>query len=336
MGDFNGIGPEVTLKSVVSKKVRSLCTPVLVGSIDVYEFYAKQLAMEITLREVQRIGDVSPTSGNTVQVVNAPTFVRPRTRPGKRSAEAGMFAIEALRCAVTTCLDGNAAAVVTAPVSKDVLALSGHPVPGQTEFIARLCSVKHPLMILAADSFRVGLATIHVPLRNVARSISTELLLEKLVTFSKALRKDFSIKSPKIAVLGLNPHAGEYALLGREEIDAIVPAIRKARRRGVSVEGAFAADGFFGSGQFKKFDGVLAMYHDQGLIPLKLLGFDTGVNVTAGLPIVRTSPDHGTAFDIAGKGCANPSSMIEAIRLAVEITRNRKGGAMNILRRSLA
>ena len=201
--------------------------------------------------------------------------------------------------------------------------LAGSAAPGQTEMLLRLSGGEHVAMMLVAGAFRVALATVHYPLREVSRHLTMGVILEKLGVLHAALVTDFGIRSPRIAVLGLNPHAGENGILGTEEKEIIIPALKKARARRIRVEGPFPADAFFGMQEFRRYDAVLAMYHDQGLIPLKMSGFRIGVNVSAGLPVVRTSPDHGTAFDIAGKGLADPSSMNHAIQLAVSIVRNR-------------
>ena len=322
MGDFNGVGPEIALKSILSRTVRKICFPVLVGSIDVFEYYARRLRLRINLREVSG-GPFSHVSG-CCPVINIHPFERPRLAPGRPSVQAGKFAGEAITASVKLCVAGVMEGMVTAPVSKSTMAAAGFRFPGQTELVASLSGRAAATMMLIADTFRVGLATVHVPLDQISRHISRELIVQRLAAMDTALKKDFGIRSPKIAVLGLNPHAGEHGLLGSEEIAVISPAIGRVRRSRIHAEGPFPADGFFGTHSQENFDAVLAMYHDQGLIPLKMSGFNIGVNYTAGLPIVRTSPDHGTAFDIAGKGLADPGSIIEAIGLAVMIIHNRK------------
>jgi 4-hydroxythreonine-4-phosphate dehydrogenase len=213
--------------------------------------------------------------------------------------------------------------MVTAPVSKEAMFRSGYRYPGQTEFLTRRSGAKSSAMMLVADDFRVALATVHLPLKRVSRALSSERIVKKLRLIDTTLRRDFAIRRPRIAVLGLNPHAGEGGHLGSEEISTITPAISRARKDGIRAFGPFPADGFFGAGSFRGYDAVLAMYHDQGLVPLKMKAFSSGVNFSAGLSIVRTSPDHGTAFDIAGRGIADPRSMIEAIKLAASVIRNR-------------
>lgn len=322
MGDFNGIGPEIVLKALSSPIVKKLCVPVLIGSTEVFEQYARLLHRRITLCEVESPNTSLP--GSVIQLISVNRFYIPKTRPGKLSKEAGSYAGQSIERAVKLWSDGVLDGIVTAPVAKEAMQDAGYRFPGQTEMVAALTKQKQFMMMLLAGTFRVGLATIHVPLKKVASLISKKNIFDKLSILNSTLKRDFGIDSPRIAVLGLNPHAGERGKIGMEEIQFIHPAIKQAIISGIDVEGSFPADGFFGSHGYTNYDAVLAMYHDQGLIPLKMQGFDIGVNVTLGLPIVRTSPDHGTAFDIAGKGIANPSSMTEAIKLAAAILTNRK------------
>lgn len=321
MGDFNGIGPEVALKTALSTSVRKIAVPVLIGSIDVFEYYAKLLNFHVLLKEID---SVPKQNQNFIPILAVRKFVKPIIIPGKLSFEAGRLAIESVIAAAVLCLRRDVQGMVTAPISKEAMNINRFSFPGQTEILAALCGSKQFAMFLAYHNFRVGLATIHLPLRNIADAITKKLISEKINILNDSLKKDFGINSPKIAVLGLNPHSGENGMLGKEEIKTIHPAIQLAKRKKIKVEGPFSADGFFGSGIYKNFDAILAMYHDQGLIPLKMEGFDKGVNFTAGLQIVRTSPDHGTAFSISGKGIANAGSTIEALKLAVEIINNRK------------
>jgi len=321
MGDFNGIGPEVVLRSVLSLSVRNVSSPLVIGSIDVLEFYARRLRLKLVLREVH---DVSTKFlPHEVPVIDLWKFHRLHIHPGMIERESGACSGEAIEYAANLCLRGDAQGMVTAPVSKEAMALGGYRFPGQTELLAKISNSKLVTMMLIAGTFRIGLATTHTPLRNVSETISPQLLRDKLAIISNALRNDFGIQKPTIAVLGLNPHAGENGAIGDEEKRIIAPTIRRLRQRKFFVDGPFPADGFFGTQKQRQYDAVLAMYHDQGLIPLKMAGFSIGVNYSAGLRILRTSPDHGTAFDIAGKGIANPQSMIEAIRLAAAIIRNR-------------
>lgn len=243
---------------------------------------------------------------------------------GSITAEGGHLAMRAVERAVEACLAGTVDAMVTAPISKDAVQRAGFDVPGHTEFIAEKTGSPRPTMMMVAGGLRVGLVTGHIPLTEVPEAVTEEAILEKLRVIDASLRDDFAIEQPKIAVFGLNPHAGEGGAFGAEEEEIITPALRAARQEGFRVEGPLAADGFFGTQLDADYDAALAMYHDQGLVPFKALAFDHGVNYTAGLPIVRTSPDHGTAYGIAGKGMALPGSTRNALELAVAIARHRR------------
>ena len=321
MGDFNGVGPEISLRSAVDKSVRNSCRLILVGSTDVYEYYARKLGMRLTLKECSGPGDRA-RSGE-VLVYPMQQFRIPRVSPGKPSVEAGRWGGDALCRSVELCTSGYADAIVTSPTSKEWMNRAGYRYPGQTEMVAELSGGGTPVMMLIAGSFRVALTTVHVPLSRVASRISSKLIAGRLSSMSLTLTNDFGIRRPRIAVLGLNPHAGENGLIGNEERKIIMPAIRRARGDRIDATGPFPADAFFGTKQHEAFDAVLAMYHDQGLIPLKMSGFHKGVNFSSGLPIIRTSPDHGTAYELAGTGKANPGSMIAAIKLAVFIHHHR-------------
>ncbi len=322
MGDFNGIGPEIVLKSITFGKVRSWCTPILIGSIDVYEFYARTLRLQIVIQE----SSVLPVKNipGTIPVFNIRKFYKPRIKPGKLSVEAGEYAGESIVVAADLAERKFIDGIVTAPVSKVALNKAGYRFQGQTEMLAKHYGVDNTLMLFTSKDLKVGLATTHIPMSRLSREISKTYILNKIQILQSSLKKDFAILHPKLAVLGLNPHAGEGGFLGKEEHKSISPAIQAAVRKGIKVQGPFPADAFFGSFREREYDAILALYHDQGLIPFKMLNFERGVNFTAGLPIVRTSPDHGTAFEIAGKGIANPSSMVEAIRTAVSIINNRR------------
>jgi 4-hydroxythreonine-4-phosphate dehydrogenase len=236
----------------------------------------------------------------------------------------GKSAGAALEKAVELCMNGTVDAMVTAPSSKEALNTAGYNFPGQTEMITLLSRSHRVAMMLISQQLKIGLVTIHSAIRDVAQQISREKLFEKLEIVDDSLRKDFRIKNPRIAILALNPHAGEHGLIGSEESSILSPFIEEAKGKGFLAGGPFPADGFFGTAAYKNFDAVLAMYHDQGLIPLKMIAFDQGVNFSAGLKIVRTSPDHGTAYNIAGKNKANISSMLKAIQTAAAILKNRK------------
>lgn len=316
-GDPNGIGIEVFLKSLSKHNLFDGIEIHFYGStwsliqwLDLFKYnYGIENGILLVENSVIHINDI----GYNYNI-----------EPGVITYQSGKVASIALEKAVADTITGNIDALVTLPIAKEAMYLSGWDYPGHTEMIADRCSTNNPLMILFKDNIRAALVTIHSPLHKVPDLISIPNVLHKIVQFNKSLKYDFSITNPRIAVLGLNPHAGENGTIGREEVDIINPAIKSAKEKGVICEGAFPADGFFAHKDYLNFDGFLAMYHDQGLIPLKLLANGGGVNFTAGLPIVRTSPDHGTAFSIAGNGIANEQSMIDAIESAVVITNNRK------------
>lgn len=304
MGDYNGVGPEIILKSAHLLPAGS----VVFGSRTVFERVSSLLG--IPLREDIRWHD-------TVAVTEADY------RPGSLTAQAGEASMACIRAAVKHCMDGSSAAMVTAPISKEAIALAGYDVPGHTEYLQRLTDSPQVGMVLASGGLRVGLVTIHMALSSIFSHITKDNVLHHIVMMHNALRRDFGIISPKIAVLGLNPHAGDGGVLGKEEITVISPAIRESHVFGITATGPFPADGFFGNKMYESYDGVLAMYHDQGLIPFKTIAFHDGVNITIGLPIVRTSPDHGTAFAIAGKGVANADSFQSAIQTSLILASNR-------------
>lgn len=332
VGDPNGIGPEVALKCLLpGSGVHDVCVPVLFGPAEVFRTAAHRSRSRIEVRfhpleeALAPEPDSQHSPRNTVRAFIAP-LPHPRgftVNPGAVSARAGRIAADAIRAAVQAARAGVIRAVVTAPVSKHALHRAGVRFPGQTEFLQHLTGSPRVAMILAAGEFRVGLATIHVPLRHVSRLLTRARLASRIETIHEALVRDWGIRNPSVAVLGLNPHAGEAGDLGGEEQRVIEPVLRALRRGGMDLHGPFPADAFFGRGLHRRYSAVVAMYHDQGLIPLKMAAQGTAVNVSVGLPIVRTSPDHGTGFDIAGSWRADPSSMIGAVRLAARIARAR-------------
>lgn len=322
IGDFNGVGPEITLKSITHPKIKKEIQPILIGSHDVFQYYAKQLKINISLIQVES-AKAKITNGD-VPVIDVQKISLKQLQIGKNSPDAGVCAGTAIERAIKMCMDKEVQAMVTAPVSKEALHFAGYNFPGQTEMLAMLTRSDRVTMMLLTNSMRVALATVHIPIKKVSENIFLDRLVEKLETVNTSLKNDLGISSPSIAVLGLNPHAGENGAMGNEEKDVIIPSIKKAQEKGINAVGPFSADGFFASGAFKKYDAIMAMYHDQGLIPLKMSGFDEGINFSAGLKIIRTSPDHGTAFDIAGKGIAHPGSMMAAIQLASSIAQRRE------------
>jgi 4-phospho-D-threonate 3-dehydrogenase / 4-phospho-D-erythronate 3-dehydrogenase len=322
IGDFNGIGPEITLKCLANAALMKSVDPVLIGSPDIFTFYAEKLKIRKKFAVVQSPSQKPPAGCIPVfPVFNA---TAKNVQPGVLAPDAGVCSGRAIEQAVRFCMDGSVDAMVTAPVSKEALHIAGYNFPGQTEMLALLSRSARVMMLFVSKTMNVGLTTIHLPLRAVPEAITADRIVEKLEILHGALVNDLKIKNPAIAVLGLNPHAGEHGMIGSEENEIIIPAVQRAVQQGISAEGPFASDAFFGTSRQKQYDAVLAMYHDQGLIPLKMKDFDNSVNYSAGLRIIRTSPDHGTAFDIAGTGKANPDSMAAAIRLAATIVGNRK------------
>jgi len=322
-GDTNGIGYEVILKSLEDSRMLELCTPIIYGSAKIANHYRKMVNLgQIPLNQISDPSQARPDQINIINVVGESVKVE----PGVACQEAGKAAFAALEAAVSDLRAGNIQALVTAPINKSSIQSDEFTFPGHTEYLEASLAEngEKALMILASDVLRVALVTIHTPLSAVAASITKQNVVQKIRLFNKALESDFGRPHPRIAVLSLNPHNGENGLLGTEESEEIIPAIEEAREERINCFGPYAADGFFGSGIWKKFDGVLSMYHDQGLAPFKTIAMDSGVNVTAGLPWVRTSPDHGTGFDIAGKGLANEESMRQAIYMAIDIYRSRQ------------
>lgn len=317
IGDFNGIGPEIALKAAAHTTTRKLCTPLLVGPLNIFEHVHEKLKIKVKLQRV-----VFPWRDSTsIPVLDVGDGLWADIRYGAVTKGAGKSAGVAIEKAVELCSTGKTAAMVTSPVSKEAMQLAGYSFPGQTEMIALLSRSSKVAMMLVSDKMRIGLVTIHTPLRSVADSITKEKIVDKTTIIADALKKNFRINNPRIAVLSLNPHAGEAGILGSEEKDIITPAVDALKGAGLKVEGPLSADAFFGTASYESFDAVLAMYHDQGLIPVKMSSFGTTVNFSAGLNIIRTSPGHGTAFDIAGKGSADISSMLEALKYAVRFSK---------------
>jgi 4-hydroxythreonine-4-phosphate dehydrogenase len=322
LGDYNGIGPEVILKVLYSNQLNRICTPVVYGSMRILNRYRNLLEMkDWNLFGAQKIDMINPKMTNVITCWQDP---QEDIQPGKVTPEAGKGAFESLKRAVEDLEEGRLDAIVTAPINKNNIQNEEFNFPGHTEYLAESFGVQEPLMFMVSDILRVGVVTGHIPLNEVASHITKEKITARLQAMLKSLRGDFGIRKPRIAVLGLNPHAGESGLLGSEENDIIEPLIKEMRAKGQLVYGPYPADGFFAAQSYRKYDAVLAMYHDQGLTPFKTIAFNDGVNFTAGLPIVRTSPDHGTAYDIAGKNLADETSMRQAIFTAIDIVRQRK------------
>jgi len=308
LGDVNGIGPEIALRAIARRDWPRNVHFVLVGSSSIVTAQARSLHLR--------------PPGSRLSVWDPAPALAPAWKPGRIRADASRAAEAWIRAAVAACLDGRLHAMVTAPICKEGFKKAGIDVPGHTELLAELTGTRRYAMMLFGGPLRVVLATRHLPLADVARKLKKKDVLEAIRITGEALPW-LGCRRARIGVCGLNPHAGDGGAIGREEIDVIAPAIRSARRSGFNVTGPVPADVIFHRAVRGDFDAVVAMYHDQGLGPLKMLAFETGVNVTLGLPIVRTSPDHGTAFDIAGRGRANPSSMIEAVRQAIALAQRR-------------
>jgi 4-hydroxythreonine-4-phosphate dehydrogenase len=320
-GDINGIGPEIILRSLADPLFLAEITPVVYASGKVVSFFKKPLNInELMWNNVSRPEDIKPRKFNLVNITNDDVTIT----MGQPSEATGKFAYRALEVATQDLASGKIDVLVTAPINKQSIQSAGFKFPGHTEYLAHLSNVDRALMLMISENLKVAVVTGHIPLTQVSAQITREKITDCLAILNQSLQKDFMIVKPRIAVLGLNPHAGDNGLLGDEEKNIIQPAIDKAKHEGILAFGAYAADGFFGSGAFKQFDAVLAMYHDQGLVPFKALSFGRGVNFTAGLPIVRTSPDHGVAYDMAGKGMASLSSFMEAVFTAREVYINRR------------
>ncbi len=321
-GDTNGIGYEVIFKTFSEPAMLELCTPVIYGSPKVAAYHRNALGMDASFTIISRAEDAADDRINLLTVFDEEIKVE----LGHPSKDAGTAALKALECAVRDYKAGLFDVLVTAPINKNNIQGEGFNFCGHTEYIEeRAGEGSKSLMILFENSLRVALLTTHLPVKDIAAAVTKERIKEKATIFFNSLKRDFRVANPRIAVLGLNPHAGDDGLLGTEEKDIIAPAIEELSAEGVNVFGPYPADGFFGNGSYRAFDGILAMYHDQGLAPFKALSAGCSVNYTAGLPVVRTSPGHGTAYDIAGKGVADASSFRNAIYAAIDIFRNRNG-----------
>jgi 4-hydroxythreonine-4-phosphate dehydrogenase len=324
IGDINGIGLEIIIKTLADSRIYDYCIPVIYGHTKVASFY----------RRTTQINELNFTVINHPNETHGKDLKKPfmvncwendiKIEPGLSTAESGKYSFISLERATNDLISGEIDALVTAPINKDNIQNEQFNFPGHTEYLQERDNAAGALMFLVSDTIKVGVVTGHIPLAKVAESITQEKILSKIKLMEASLRNDFWIRKPKIAVLGLNPHAGDSGLIGAEEQTVINPAIEEARAQDLLVFGPYPADGFFANGTYLKFDAVLAMYHDQGLIPFKQIAFESGVNFTAGLNFVRTSPDHGTAYDIAGKNQASEVSFREAVFTAIHIVKNRR------------
>lgn len=320
-GDINGIGLEVIIKTVAESKMLELCTPVIFANNKVINYYRKGLAdVSFTMNITKDYNNLNPRQVNVVTAWEEDVVIT----PGELTETGGKYAWQSLQLAVEALKAKAIDGLVTAPINKKSIQSEEFKYSGHTPYLRDSFEQKDVVMLMCAENMRVAVVTEHLPIEAVAAHITQGTILSKLTLLKESLKKDFGIAKPKIAVLGLNPHAGDGGLIGKEEIDTIEPAIKEAKQKGVLAFGPFPADGFFAHGDYNHFDAVLAMYHDQGLIPFKSLAIGEGVNYTAALPVVRTSPDHGTAFDIAGKGVADPVSTMGAVFMAIDIIKHRQ------------
>ena len=320
-GDINGISYEVIIKALTDSRILEMCTPIVYGSPKVAAYYRKAIDTEtFTFNNIISAKDANPKRANIINCVSEEI----RVELGKSTKQAGEASLAALEAAVRDLKSGLIDLVVTGPINKENIQSDKFSFPGHTEFFANSFGTKNYLMLMVCNILKIGVVTGHIPLNQVVSSVTKDKILDALRVLHKTLLEDFSIRKPRIAVLGLNPHAGDGGVLGNEEEKIIIPAIKQANEEGIIALGPYPADGFFGSGEFKKFDATLAMYHDQGLIPFKSFAFDSGVNYTAGLPIIRTSPGHGTAYSLAGIGTASEESFRNALYLAIDLFENRK------------
>lgn len=323
-GDINSISYEVIMKSLMDNRILDICIPVVYGSPKVAAYHRKALNIDnFSFNNVSSAKDASPRKANIINCIDENT----RVELGKSTKEGGEAAYLALEMATDDLAKGDIDVLVTGPINKENIQSDKFKFAGHTEFFQYKFDSEEVLMLMVNDLFRIGVVTGHVPLNKVSENITKENVLTKIELLNNSLKNDFGIRKPKIAVLGVNPHASDNGLIGEEENDAIIPAIEAAKEKNILAFGPLPSDGFFGSSAYKKFDGILAMYHDQGLIPFKAMSYEGGVNFTAGLPAIRTAPAHGTAFDIAGKGEGTPDSFRNAIYQACDIYRVRSGNA---------
>ena len=319
-GDLNGIGLEVVMKTFLDNRMHQVCTPVIYAGSKMISMQRKLLNLnDFNYNTVRPGQDVILRKNNVMSCWEEELPVE----WGKATELSGKYAMRSIEAAVADLAAGKIDTLVTAPINKHNIPSKDQSFRGHTEFLAGKFNAADHLMFLVSENLKVAVVSGHVPVKNIAGDITSDKIMRKLRLMNLSLKRDFGFRKPRIAVLGLNPHAGDDGLLGVEEKEIIAPVIRQAFQDGLLVYGPYSADGFFGSGTFKKFDAVLAMYHDQGLAPFKALSFNSGVNFTAGLPVVRTSPDHGTAYDIAGKGVAVEDSIREAIYYSIDILNHR-------------
>lgn len=320
VGDINGIGPEIVIKALADQRILDFCIPVVYGSPKLISYWKKAIGLvDFNLHLIKSLDQIHTKRPNLLVCWEEDVEIK----PGDDNEIGGKYALKSLEMAAKDVKEGKIHALVTAPLNKHNVNSSLLPFKGHTEYLAQIDGTNNYMMMLVAEKMKVGLVTGHIPLKDVASKISEELIVQKIKALQNSLQKDFSLTKPRIAVLGLNPHAGDNGLLGNEDKDIIAKACKSCQEQGILAYGPYPADGFFGNKSYLKFDAVLAMYHDQGLIPFKFMGFENGVNFTAGLSFIRTSPDHGTAYDIAGKNRADESSLREALYMSIDLVRTR-------------
>jgi 4-hydroxythreonine-4-phosphate dehydrogenase len=324
IGDVNGIGPELIIKALSDSRILEFCTPVIFGNAKVINFYRKGITeVNFNFTQVRDLQRPNPKQANVLNCWEEEVQIQ----PGELNEIGGKYAALSLNSAVEALKKGEIDGLVTAPIHKKNIQSSTFNFTGHTPYLQNAFGAKNVLMLMCADNMKVGLVTEHLAVKDVAQNLSRQAIVDKIKLLNESLKKDFGIDKPKIAVLGLNPHAGDEGLIGKEENEIIKPAIQDAKQQSILAVGPYSADAFFARSSYQAFDGVLAMYHDQGLIPFKALAIGEGINFSAGLPIVRTSPDHGTAFDIAGKNKADATSFIAAIFQCVDIIKARRSYA---------
>ncbi|HEY0030216.1 MAG TPA: 4-hydroxythreonine-4-phosphate dehydrogenase PdxA [Bacteroidia bacterium] len=320
-GDINGIGLEVIIKTFQDPQMLEICTPVLFSSVKTVSFHRKSLNIEdFSFNPIKDFTEINHKRANLINVYEEDVNIE----LGKQTEAGGKYAFQSLEAAAYALAQGKVHVLVTAPINKENIQSPEFQFPGHTEYLDDKFGDGNSLMFLVSDTLKVAVATGHIPVTRVAQELTKEKIVKKLRALHHSLIKDFEVRKPKIAVLGLNPHAGDNGVIGTEEKDIIIPAINQLKEEGMLIYGPYPADGFFGNETYRNFDAVLAMYHDQGLVPFKTIAFNSGVNFTAGLPVVRTSPDHGTAYDIAGKNLASEESFRRAVYMAIDICRSRK------------
>ncbi len=321
LGDINGIGPEVIMKSLVDQRIFNNMTPIIYGSTKTLSYYRKNFRLnDFQYTQVKSAADAIPRKVNVINCWEETLEIN-AGQPTEASSKAARLALQKV---VEDIKEGHIDAIVTGPINKHNIQSDDFHFPGHTEYLAEMFGAQDCIMLMVGENLRIGLVTGHIPLREVVDKLNPELIEKRINVLENSLRNDFGIQKPRIAILGINPHNGDKGLIGSEEEQYLNDLIQKMRDSGKLVFGPYPADGFFGEGRYTKYDAILAMYHDQGLIPFKTLAFGNGINFTSGLPIIRTSPDHGTAYSIAGQNIANESSMRQAIYQAYDLVKNKK------------